>query len=47
MSDLRHDQELSQQLLTDPFRHLRGLEAACHLIASEARPGYDKEGKEQ
>jgi hypothetical protein len=36
---------LSQGLRMDPLRHLRALEAACHAMASEQRPGYDKEGK--
>lgn len=35
---------LSQRLRRDPFPHLRALEAACHEIAMEARPGYDKNG---
>lgn len=29
----------------DPLRHMRALEAACHEIANENRPGYDKNGK--
>lgn len=35
---------LSQRLRRDPLPHLRALEAACHEIAMEARPGYDKNG---
>lgn len=38
------DGRLSQQMRTDPLPHMRALEAACHLIAQEERPGYDKEG---
>ena len=37
------DPALSIRLRNDPLRHLRALEAACHSLASEARPGYDKE----
>mmetsp|Transcript_10990 Transcript_10990/g.16918 ORF Transcript_10990/g.16918 Transcript_10990/m.16918 type:complete len:796 (-) Transcript_10990:51-2438(-) len=44
MPELRSlDPELSHRLRNDPLRHLRALEAACHNIASESRPGYDKE----
>jgi hypothetical protein len=32
---------LSERLRLDPLRHLRALEAACHIIADEGRPGYD------
>mmetsp|Transcript_211 Transcript_211/g.469 ORF Transcript_211/g.469 Transcript_211/m.469 type:complete len:795 (-) Transcript_211:924-3308(-) len=35
---------LSQRLRRDPLPHLRALEAACHEIATEERPGYDKNG---
>mmetsp|Transcript_22961 Transcript_22961/g.54283 ORF Transcript_22961/g.54283 Transcript_22961/m.54283 type:complete len:794 (-) Transcript_22961:91-2472(-) len=35
---------LSQRLRRDPLPHIRALEAACHEIAMEARPGYDKNG---
>lgn len=43
MAELRSENApLSQQLRRDPLRHLRALEAACHSIASEQRPGYDK-----
>ena len=35
---------LSQRLRRDPLPHLRALEAACHEISMEARPGYDKNG---
>lgn len=46
MGDLRSENpRLAQRLRYDPLRHLRALEAACHSIASEERPGYDtKEG---
>lgn len=44
MSELRSE-GLSERLRLDPFRHMRALEAACHIIADEERPGYDKEGK--
>lgn len=46
MADLRADgpAQLSQRLRLDPLRHLRALEAACHSIATEERPGYDKDG---
>jgi DNA replication licensing factor MCM3 len=45
MAELRsEDPRLSQRLRQDPLRHMRALEAACHAIASEERPGYDKEG---
>lgn len=44
MSELRsEDARLSQRLRLDPLRHMRALEAACHAIASEERPGYDKD----
>jgi len=33
---------LERRLRVDPLRHLRALEAACHTIATEERPGYDK-----
>lgn len=47
MSELRSQDngQLSQRLRQDPLRHLRALEAACHDIAQEVRPGYDKNGK--
>lgn len=47
MSDLRSQDngQLSTKLRLDPLRHMRALEAACHEIASENRPGYDKNGK--
>ncbi|VEU33795.1 unnamed protein product [Pseudo-nitzschia multistriata] len=35
---------LSQRLRTDPLPHIRALESACHEVAVEARPGYDKNG---
>ena len=45
MAELRsEDPRLSQRMRLDPLRHLRALEAACDAIASEERPGYDKEG---
>jgi hypothetical protein len=43
MAELRSS-HLSSKLQNDPMRHLRALEAACHAIASEERPGYDKDG---
>lgn len=47
MAELRSvdNGDLSQRLRRDPLRHLRALEAACHEIAEEVRPGYDKNGK--
>jgi hypothetical protein len=39
------DGQMSRLMRLDPLRHLRALEAACHNVASEQRPGYDKEGK--
>lgn len=46
MADLRSQDngQLSSRLRFDPLRHFRALEAACHEIASESRPGYDKNG---
>jgi hypothetical protein len=45
LSTLRsYDTGLSQRLRLDPLRHLRALEAACHEVGAEVRPGYDKEG---
>lgn len=46
MAELRsqNNGELSQRLRNDPLPHLRALEAACHEIAMESRPGYDKNG---
>jgi DNA replication licensing factor MCM3 len=44
MSELRAHGQLSSRLRRDPLRHLRALEAACHEIAQENRPGYDKNG---
>jgi DNA replicative helicase MCM subunit Mcm2 (Cdc46/Mcm family) len=44
MAEIRsHDPELSIRLREDPLRHLRALETACHSLASELRPGYDKD----
>lgn len=46
MAELRsEDAVLTRRLRRDPLRHIRALEAACHSVASEERPGYDKEGK--
>jgi hypothetical protein len=47
MADLRSQDNgiLSQRLRRDPLPHMRALEAACHDIASESRPGYDKHGR--
>jgi DNA replication licensing factor MCM3 len=45
MAELRsQDPRLSQRLRMDPLRHIRALEAACDALASEERPGYDKDG---
>ncbi|CAJ1953617.1 unnamed protein product [Cylindrotheca closterium] len=44
MSELRSFEQLSKRLRHDPLRHMRALEAACHEIAQESRPGYDKNG---
>ena len=46
MAELRSEGNggLSQRLRRDPLPHLRALEAACHEIAMESRPGYDKNG---
>jgi hypothetical protein len=46
MADLRSHRNgsLSQELRLNPLPHIRALEAACHAIALEERPGYDKEG---
>eukprot|EP00559_Dactyliosolen_fragilissimus_P005909 CAMPEP_0184861300 /NCGR_PEP_ID=MMETSP0580-20130426/6007_1 /TAXON_ID=1118495 /ORGANISM="Dactyliosolen fragilissimus" /LENGTH=785 /DNA_ID=CAMNT_0027358729 /DNA_START=122 /DNA_END=2476 /DNA_ORIENTATION=- len=35
---------LEQRLRSDPLRHLRALEAACHDVALVERAGYDKNG---
>eukprot|EP00978_Attheya_sp_CCMP212_P028745 scaffold100198_cov61-Attheya_sp.AAC.1 len=44
LAELRSENpRLALRLRHDPLRHLRALEAACHAIASEERPGYDKE----
>ena len=47
MTELRsyEDGKLSQQMRMDPLPHIRALEQACYLVATEERPGYDKEGK--
>lgn len=46
MADLRSQDngQLSSRMRLDPLRHMRALEAACHEIANENRPGYDKNG---
>lgn len=45
MAELRSEYpRLSQRLRLDPLRHIRALESAMDAIASEERPGYDKEG---
>jgi hypothetical protein len=45
MAELRSaDGQLSQAVRLDPLRQMRALEAACHQVATEERPGYDKEG---
>mmetsp|Transcript_24534 Transcript_24534/g.36586 ORF Transcript_24534/g.36586 Transcript_24534/m.36586 type:complete len:806 (-) Transcript_24534:167-2584(-) len=44
MAELRSENpRLAQRLRFDPLRHLRALEAACHAVATEERPGYDKD----
>lgn len=45
MADLRShgNGSLSQELRMNPLPHIRALEAACHSVAAEERPGYDKE----
>jgi len=44
LAELRSENpRLAQSLRHDPLRHLRALEAACHAVAAEERPGYDKE----
>eukprot|EP00339_Tiarina_fusa_P012817 CAMPEP_0117069932 /NCGR_PEP_ID=MMETSP0472-20121206/49080_1 /TAXON_ID=693140 ORGANISM="Tiarina fusus, Strain LIS" /NCGR_SAMPLE_ID=MMETSP0472 /ASSEMBLY_ACC=CAM_ASM_000603 /LENGTH=760 /DNA_ID=CAMNT_0004792731 /DNA_START=199 /DNA_END=2481 /DNA_ORIENTATION=- len=44
MAELRSQDngQLSQRLRRDPLRHMRALEAACHEIAKDERPGYFK-----
>ena len=43
IAELRsQDATLSHQLQRDPFRHIRALESACHNVADQERPGYDK-----
>ena len=46
MAELRTQDngQLSNRLRRDPFRYLRALEDACHEIAKDERPGYDKNG---
>jgi len=43
LGELRsYSTQLAQSLQhVSPLRHIRALEAACHAIASEERPGYD------
>lgn len=36
------DDGSDQQFRTDPLRHLRALEAACHKIAKDERREYEK-----
>ena len=46
LAELRSENPLlAQRLRHDPLRHLRALEAACHAIAAEERPGYDKDSE--
>ena len=47
MAELRShgDGSLSNHMRMNPLPHIRALEAALHSIATEERPGYDKEGK--
>lgn len=47
MAELRShgNGSLSQEMRLNPLPHIRALEAACHSIALEERPGYDKEGR--
>ena len=47
MAELRShgDGSLSQQMRMNPLPHIRALEQACHSIATEERPGYNKEGR--
>jgi len=43
LSELRSEiPQLATRLRLDPLRHIRALEWACHNIAIEERPGYDK-----
>jgi DNA replication licensing factor MCM3 len=42
MTDMRSfNPLLAQQLISNPLRHLRALELACHMMADESTPGYD------
>jgi hypothetical protein len=47
MAELRsyENGSLSQRIRGNPPPHLRALEAACHELATENRPGYDKHGR--
>ena len=46
LAELRSENPvLAQRLRHDPLRHMRALEAACHAIAAEERPGYDKDSE--
>jgi len=43
LAEVRSDHsQLEKGMRSDPQRHLRALEAACHVIGLEERPGYDK-----
>lgn len=44
MAELR-SANLAERLRLDPLRHMRALEAACHLVATEEGPRYAKSGK--
>jgi DNA replication licensing factor MCM3 len=44
MAEVRQfDSDLARRLRYDPLAHLRAIETACHAVASEERPGYDKD----
>jgi len=46
LSELRSEiPQLATRLRLDPLRHIRALEWACHAVAGEERPGYDKGGE--
>jgi len=46
LAELRSENPLlAQRLRHDPLRHIRALEAACHALAAEERPGYDKDSE--
>lgn len=43
MAEVRHlDPSLARRLRSNPLPHLRALENACHRVADDERPGYDK-----